>query len=87
MPETFSFKTVENGIPIEKNERKNLYQDQTVLIFNHPTDSSRSAAQTKDEFGLSKPELMKRVLEEYDVPDLQPEQKVMMTDADMREYQ
>ena len=63
MPESFSYKTVENDIPVEKKGSQNLYQDQTVLVFNHPTDSSRSAAQTKEEFGLSKEEMKMRIRE------------------------
>ena len=89
MPESFTYNTVENDVAVEKTGSRLLYKDETIVTFNHHNDSSRSSAQSQDQFGLSKEEKKEKLnhqLEMYGIPELSPEEIEAMTEEDMDDY-
>ena len=90
MPETFSYRIVENDVAVEKTGSRLLYKEETIVTFNHHNDSSRSSAQSQDQFGLSKEEMKSKLdqqIEMHGIPQLTPEDIENMSDKDMADYQ
>ena len=76
MPDTFSYRTVEDGKAVEKTGSRLMYKDETIVTFNHVNDSSRSSAQNREQFGLSKEQMKKQLneqIEMYGIPELTAE--------------